>query len=488
MRVPALALCLVTAAGAVAQPPAANPYAQEVRAALADARKLDPVAAALTRYLSLAQVPEKDRDELRTALDFWANSLSREAVLVKARRVSDTLVALNVLAYGWDPAVYEKLADEDPWYHVQVDLVVGKPGRMYFGRDGSSKAGWYDVKVTADKRVAALAPWLPAADAAELVARTQTAAPLLRADWFLSRVAIQFGRKGTGYYDWLGIKDRRDAERLAGLDRKKAQDVKREVAAIVARSGVANLPRQIFRLGALTGGWWETRDRVTDNRDAGNAVRNLDGDYKHEAEETYFALPNRLFGYGAFAADGTRQDSAPDGIGFDRTAPANDGKIHNALSCVRCHVEGLRPINDWGRRAYAPPNALTAADPAKYQRLVQLYLGELAEWYDEDNAAYARTLLRLTRMKPDELAKAVGRVWAAYVERDYGPADVAADVGLTERAYLDRLVAYRKANQLSDPVLASHLANPALPIRTDDYEQLAPLLYPILLPTPKPEK
>jgi hypothetical protein len=66
------------------------------------------------------------------------------------------------------------------------------------------------------------------------------------------------------------------------------------------------------------------------------------------------------------------------------------------------------------------------------------------------------------------------------------PGDIAADVGLTEKEYLERLTAYRKANQLSDPVLASHLANPAIPVRADDYEQLVPLLFPVILG--KPEK
>lgn len=436
------------------------PHAAELRAAVADARKIGPALSARTRYLSLLWVPERDRDDWRrVAGDFWPNATSREAELVKARRVTGTLLALNGDDYGavW-LAAFDKLGDEDPYFHARLNV--------------------------GGKVVTSLAPWLPAPEAAELVALTQSPTAILRADWFFSRVAIQAGRK-VGYYDLLGLKDRKDFDELIQFDRKKSQGIRREVAGIVARSGVANFPRQIFREQALTGGRWETRDVLDDNADARNAVRQLDADYKHQAEEIYGFLPNGLFAYFLANADGTRQDSAPDKIGSDKTAPANDGRIHVGVSCVRCHTEGLRPINDWARRVYAGPLTLNSPDPVQHRRLVQIYLGELAEQVTDDSALYAKRLKRLTGWTIEESAKAVGRCWAWYVERDVLPADAAAELGLEEKVYLERLRTYFKANQLSDPVLASHIAEPPLPIREDDWEQLQPVVLPVALAEPK---
>lgn len=474
---------LVLAVVVAVAPPAAaaNPYATEQAAALADARKLDPVTAALTRYLSFAQVPAELRGDARRVVNLWANNLSREAEFYRPRRVTETVFAVNVLDYGWDPQTWEKLADEDPYYHVQVTFQAGTQGKRYFPAEKSYKAGWYlaDFKVT--KTVAAIAPWLPAADAAELVARCQSAAPIVRADWWFSRAAIQAGRKGTGYYDWLQVKDLKTFDSLIGFDRKKSQDVKREVGGIVVRSGVSNFSRQVFREQSITGGRWETRDVLDDNKDARNAGRQLDRDFKPQAFETYGRLPNDLYAYGLFDDKGATQETAPDRIGADKTAPGNDPRIHVGLSCQRCHVEGLRPVADRARQRYSGPVRLNVADPVEARRLHQLYLGELQGRLDEDNASYAKALKTGFGWKPDEAAKAVGALWAWYQEADLLPADLAAEFGVLEADYLAKLRAYYKANQLSDPVLADHLANPPLPIRRDDVEQLYAIVAPVIL-------
>jgi hypothetical protein len=72
---------------------------------------------------------------------------------------------------------------------------------------------------------------------------------------------------------------------------------------------------------------------LDDNKDARNAVRQLDKDYKHQAEEVYGFLPNGLFVYFLVRRRGTRQDSAPDKIGSDKTAPATTGGS-TSVSCV----------------------------------------------------------------------------------------------------------------------------------------------------------
>ena len=294
--------------------------------------------------------------------------------------------------------------------------------------------------------------------------------PILRGDWFISRISSQNGREGTGYYDFLGIKDREAFDKLVGLNVKESQRVKREVAAIVQDSGVANFSRQIFRFQSLTGGYWETRDVITDNRDARNAQRQLDQDYRFEATENYGYLPNGVFAYFLGDAAGKRQNSAPDGIGSDTTAPGRNKKIEIGISCVRCHVEGLRPIEDWGRKLFAGGIKLGSTDPDKLRRLKQLYLSELQEKLEEDRIQYTRTLKRLTGWKPEEASKKIGKTWEWYTERRLLPVDAARDIGVTEAEYIEALKAEAKKNPLFDQVLASHLAG--LPIRSDAWEEV----------------
>jgi hypothetical protein len=471
-------LALLLATSTLSQATQSRPVTQadEVKAALNDAQRLG-AAATRTRYLSLAAAPNRDRETWVKVVSFWANSLSREADVTAPRRVSPTLLAVVIDDYSWDAATWEKLAEEDPYYHVQISQEVAVwQGGVWPGDGKYYPPGAFTHQTGKQVRKAALAPWLPLQETADLVALTQSQAPIVRGDWWFVRSAIQVGRKGTGYYDWLGgLKDRKDFEKLVSLNVAESQRIKREVAAIVARSGVSYNPRQIFRFQSLTGGYWVTRDALTDNRDERNALRQLDGEFKHEAEEHYGVLPNGLFAYYLSDAKGTRQDSAPDTIGPDDSAVGKDKRIHVGLSCVRCHVEGLRPIDDWGRKVFRDGLALSSSDAVKARRLKQLYLSELSDHLDSDVAANARAVKRLTGWTQAEAAAAIGKAWAWYVERDLSPGDAARELGVSEAEYLEALAKAAKSNPLFDAVLASHLAKPPVPIRSDDWEQVYPL-------------
>lgn len=435
--------------------------AEDVKYAVKDANRIGAIAAR-TRYLTMYNIPEKRRLQTFNVASFAANSLSKEADIVKPRLVTPTLIAIVIDDYGWDAALWEKLATVDPYFHAITETSITE--NYYEGQYLKSR----EKKV----RQAVLSPILPLAESAELVTLTQSQSPILRADWWLSQVLIQAGRNGVGYYDWLGIKDRDTYQAISFFDQKASQKIKREVAAIVSRSGVAQHPRQIFRLQSLTGGYWFTKDTITDNKDDRNALRNLDDTYKHEAEEHYSVLPNGLFVYLLCDEKGKRQDSAPDGIGSDETAPGKDKRIHIFLSCVRCHTEGLRPIDDWGRKVFQDKVALSSPDYEKSRRLFQLYLSDIADKLDDDRAAQAKIVKRLTGYTTPELSAAVAEVWSSYAERDLTPADAAKDLGVTEEEYLTALRNAAKQNPLFDPVLSSHLATPAVAIRSDDWEQV----------------
>lgn len=464
--------------------------AGEVAAAWRDAGRLPADHARQTRYLSLYNVPAEQRAAAIKVLTFHVNSLSREADLVRPRRVTDSLVAVELDSYGWPAAAWERLADADPWFHAQVQSEVARTkeevrdqeyGHHIDGKWVRTRVEKERVPVTTKETVkqTVLAPWLPVLETTFLVAATGSQAPVLRADWWIDQTGQQRGERG--YYEFLGLKALADAEKLAGLDRKAAATARREVAAIITDSGVTLNNRQIFRLGAVSGGWWETRDTVN-SVGKKNAVRNLDGDFDHDAGEIYFTLPNGLFGLALADKAGKLAATAPDTIASDGASTNTDRRVRVGVSCIRCHVEGLRPIDDWSRKVFRVGNetALASPDREKSRRLKQLYLGPLQRSLTEDRAKYAETLLELTGLKPDELSKAYAAAWAQHESAPILPADAAREIGCTEEELIGALKAYQKAGGLTDLALAGWTADPPVPIRREHLEEQAPVLFTLL--------
>lgn len=467
-RVAILLLALLALACLGADP------AQAAATACADAVRIGPERAARTRYLSLYAVPAEERPRLVRMINLWINALSREAELTPARQVAPDLLSLCWPDYGWDAAVWERLATVDPFFHQKVklkeDTVIRTvwPGGLQGGKP--FPAGIYREPRKAGEVIDAAAPWLPAKDIVTLRELTYSEAPILRADWWIHQTAIQQDRV-AGYYDWLGLKNRADFERLVGLDKAAAVRVRREIRGVVARSGVGLNNRQVVRFGAVTGGYWVTLDP---NASTGkrNALRNLDGDFVHDAEEHFGTLPNGLFGYYLSNPDGVQANTAPDDIAGETQTASNDKRIHVGKSCLTCHLEGLRPVDDWARKVFRGDVKLASPDYAKLQRLRQLYLSDLERWLKRDREDYAEALQKVCGLKPAEAAREFSRVWDGYAEADVGPAEAARELGLDEKALLAALGKYATATGEIDPVLSGLLARPAVPIRREQWDEL----------------
>ncbi len=479
-------LLLFTALPAIASPAEAEAHAY------ADLMRQPAEVRPHLRYQTMYALPAKDRALFAKIAAFAINSLSGEAVLVAPVVVRHNLLRLDVRDYGEQFAkVYEELAKADPYFHIEAKLVnvpaplVERAARrrpIRPRRPGALPLPRRRPITTARARlVSAKAPWLSPVVSTALAQETHSAVPVLRADWFWTRTAIQAGRKGTGYYDFLGLKSRADFEKLVGLDKKLAEKQKRETAAIVRKSGVAAHNRQIFRLGATDAGYWITKDVFDVSTQRRNAVRALDKDFQHDAEEHYGFLPNRLFAYYLSDKDGGQQESAPDKIGPDSTSTSNDGRIHVMLSCVRCHVEGIRPINDYARRLYTGRIKLVDPDYAKLQRLRQLYLGNLRRFERRDRDDFAESVNDLTGLKVAEVSAAYGKFWRLLVDTDVGLKQAAIEVGCTPHELLAALKWESKVKGKIDPILAGFLQEPTEPIARDQWEEVYGLVQSIIL-------
>ena len=483
MRIIPLMLLLALTSGACASSPAAA-----VVAAHRDAAALPVQSRLHVRYLSLHAIPADRRKEFLQTLNFHVNGLSREAELALVRPIGPDLVALQWPDYGWEPGVWERLAGADPYFHQKIKLASDTvlrtvwPGGKQAGEEFAP--GIYREPRKAGSLVDAAAPWLPAREIEELRHWTLSEAPVLRADWFLVQTSIQKDRV-AGYYDWLGLGTKEaDFDRLIGANQKESRRLKREVAAIIARSGVTIRNRSILRLQSITGGYWITQD-FQKSVDRQNVIRLLDGDLDPpggDASERYGVLPNGLFAFWLQDGKGVRQDAAPDFIASDHQTAGNDRRIHIGKNCITCHLEGLRPLDDYARKLYRGEIKLTTPDYARYLRLRQLYLSDLEGWLARDRQDYSTALARVTGgMKPAELARAYSRSWDNYVEVDLLPADLARELGVQEKTLVATFKAYAQAKGSIDPVLAAVIQTPPLPVLRDHWEEVYPVAQEILL-------
>lgn len=456
------------AAPAPAPAPAAlQTLSAAVRVAYADVSKLEPETARNTRYFYAGHVVDaKDRFELYSVFAGHVNGLSREATIVRPRRVSAWLWAIDARDYQWSLDVFGQLAFADgtvePYLHAETLDAKGKPVRPQI-----------------------LAPWLPATEYAGLATATDSSTPIVRADWFIHRTAIVEGRKGHSYYDFLGLKSRPDAEKLAGLDRKQAIAIYRELAAVIPQSGVALQGRQVFRFSTVSGSWWETRDSKADKdgRAARNAERQLLDDFQHDAEEIVFTLPNRMPAYYLCDAKGNQIDSAPPDIASDHMSKSNDRRVHAGMSCARCHeAAGLKAFSDHFRRLYSAGGGLAfgSTDDVKFRRIRSAYLGPIERTFEQDVKDFGGAIKEATGLEPKAYAEAVGRQWSRYADEPVTLERLAEEVGETEERLVVALTAAAKKQPLLDPVIAGYLAKPPVPARREQVEEAWPLLMTLL--------
>lgn len=504
----------------------------DVKAALADVQRLPATTRPLVRYLSLAGVPAEARAlalkgisrrvELSRVLAFHCNSLSSVADLEAPALVGPDLLRVNLRDYGWSASTWEKLAEFEPYYHLHdlqpirtVDAVgvpvgvaapvpVVVPDEVVLIEDGRGvlhevkrsevRAGqpcWRRgpgatlVRVEdapraqekkeeprREQKTIPHAPWLVAADITALALATGSNVPIVRADWFLYQTAVVEDRGEASYYGFLNLKTRDDIWKLTALDVAAARRLQKEIAALVDQSGVAINNRQVIRFQALAGGYWFTLDAKS-SKGQSNVVRILNGDFRHDAEEIYFVLPNELYGYAASAANGELQKSVPPDIApRDDQSTSRDSRIHPGLSCIRCHVEGLRPIDDWARSVYQGELQLTSPDYDKYKRLKQLYLSDLPGKMEDDIRIFAKAVFRTNGLTVKDNASAYRAVWQAYADTPLGIEQQAFELGTTAEAWKKAIVAYGALGN-RDPQIVGRLRRPT--IRREHWEEIYPL-------------
>lgn len=481
------------------------------------------------RYLWLGSLNSRERNRIVSALCGHIPALATESDLAPPVLVGDGLyMRLDAQAQGdLFAKVYERLANFDPYFHVNtVDVItetritIVQIGgnkvkfRCLLPRDGatvtidgqrmSDRAGterefdsppiekestWTFAvdgisqrivarpgqQVTVDFREAIgqsirrrLVPWLE-----PLAAAVHSDVPLLDGGWFLAHTAIQEGRNDAGYYDFLGIKNRKAFEELIGFSGKLAEGARfTELLEAVADSRVAQQPRRVQREYAIGGGYWRTLDNKLADAER-NPLRILDRKlFKYAAEEAIGFKANGWFVSGLFVGnqplvatekDGDRQNSAPDFIGYT-TAHGLDGRIHAGIGCVACHyyldagaAGGLIDFDPWVRDVLRPgadnPFALADPDPDEYRKKRQQYLRPFTGPMESDRQRHSVAVKEATGLKPEEWGKAYVAAFNAYE----GPIDLERASrywGVEPDRIKEAAIAAVRAGNPVDPVIA----------------------------------
>lgn len=439
----------------LAGPVLASPQ-QAIAASLADARKLGKDAAYRTRYMTLDNLPEAEREEMLAVLDGWIPHVSREADIVRPRRVNADVIAVVLDDYGWSEKTWESMRFE-PYFHAWDD-----PGDGYV---------YYRTPALLDGR-----------QIDELKQLTASKVPLVRADFWLFYSSRQLDLRnqnnhGFGYLDWLQLKNRKDVEKLASLDRKKSIALGKELRAILEQgaSGVVQLDRQIewyATYGDGDFGAWITLDTFDNyhNTAPGNLQR---GTFKDQAQEWVFGLPSGAVGMWLEDGKGGKQDSVPDKLGGQDTPLriGRDTRAHVGL-CFHCHRDGfLQDIDDWARRTFVAPAQLDETDYRRFQQLRRQYFGNLSGQIARGRARYSAMLRESCGLTSEQFAKGHAKAFYRYQYGVRDAATLAVELGTTERQLLRSLnLAFAKTNAK---------------LSVKERQRLAPLL-PLIAKEPRP--
>lgn len=222
-----------------------------------------------------------------------------------------------------------------------------------------------------------------------------TRMPIIRADWFASRASVS-----PLYYDMLGLPDT-----VAGLERLLRIDLVRNirdeqvVRAGFQDSGVSTNNRMIERHPLGTGFFWTSYDF------AGSQGRQSFFEYPlgpteaygddlafhHDGGESIFTLPNGFHAYYLNTADGTRLNVGPTQIVRDDDYTDGTGEVVNGISCISCHIKGMRVNQDQVREVALADLSLPAA---ARQTIAAVYPGqdEVDKWLTHDTQAFYDTL------------------------------------------------------------------------------------------------
>jgi mono/diheme cytochrome c family protein len=331
-----------------------------------DLEAIDVRSRRFTRYLTLNHLayagrPASELDSTREAAAKLLSSLSWHPRLSRPEPVdaAATILRLDLRAYKWTAALWEKLATAFP-YRLQT-----------------------------------------ATDAHALAGLAGTEFPALRADWFVATAS-----RPPFYHDLL---------QLPGTDRALERSLQVDVAGDIEDdnlmragfndSGVSRNNRLIERHDAVFGSFWRSYD-FSANSGRQNLFEHPLGpnagatSFRPTGGEIIFHLPNGLLAYMLVDGQGKRIDKAPVEIVADPRRP--DQRVQTGISCMSCHARGFLFKADQVRGHVEKNVPIFGVEVVNAVRQTHPRPARLQAQIDEDNRRYLKALEPFGVRDPDQ--------------------------------------------------------------------------------------
>ena len=276
---------------------------------------LEPFDRAYARYFTLAHLYNAGETsqilgEYRKALYKLVNSLSWGLDVINPIPIDTqaTIFYIDLRHYEWDVNdAWSKIEEEYP-YHIAFDAPAHLALRNQLGR---------------------------------LQTQMKTDVPSVHIDWFIATASTP-----PLYHDLLSL-PLTDRELETRLEVDVARNLINAPGVRVSRagfnnSGVSNNNRVVERHTSRYGAYWKSYDFAGSVGAQNIFTHPLN--FTHDGGEAIFNLPNGLQGYYLVNASGFRLDEAP--INIVSNPAASDPTVRNGLSCIGCHTEGMKTLED----------------------------------------------------------------------------------------------------------------------------------------------
>ena len=336
--------------------------------------------------------------EYRKALSKLVNSLSWGVSVINPQPIDSqaTIFYIDLRHYEWDRIDgWTKIEEVYP-YHIAFDAPAQTALREQLGR---------------------------------LQTQMKTDVPSVHVDWFIATASSP-----PLYHELLSLPStarelelQLDVDVVGNLTTAPGVRVWR---AGFNNSGVSNNNRVVERHTSRYGAYWKSYD-FSGSIGAQNIFTHP-LNFTHDGGEVIFNLPNGLQGYYLVNASGFRLDEAP--INIVSNPAASDPTVRNGLSCIGCHTEGMKTLEDQVRSVIeSNPNP-----PYNKAQALRLYVDK------SDMDARVGVDMERYREALEATGGAVGGVEpiSRFHETFHGAVDAAyaaAVVGLETQTFLERV-------------------------------------------------
>ncbi len=344
-------------------------FASDGAIAVADRQQFPAQEWPYLYYFGFEHVPEAERERLGKILQFAICSLNDRVVIEHQLPVQvGAIYRIDTRALGWEHALPQLLHKHYPYSHKEGVLPL-----------------------------------------------------VIRADWFV-QFALDQDVGGNAYYQLLFGEVPADLNGFLKLLEART-DSPLVYGHIEDASGVSESGTRLVTTvpTGTRSDVWITYDVAELNRDT-DPLEHLDQKFKHDASEIIGAIPKSLSSNGATGhlqvyalanAEGKLQAKAPANIVVDSNH-TRGVEIRNAVSCIVCHQEGLRPLKVNSLRTFIQAGAEAYADYQQREKIERFHLTSLATLLARANEDYNTIIQAINGYTSEENAQAMLTVIRSY--------------------------------------------------------------------------